>query len=81
MIDSFSSNGIGSASVRYGTIRCGNPMCSNMRVYDGRFHSFLGIWDSLVETDCVRVRDVVDLNHPAKSEEFASDKVRMLTML
>jgi hypothetical protein len=81
LIDSFSSNGLGSVSVRYGTIRCGNPMCSNMRLYDGRFHAFQGIWDSLIETDAARVRDVIDLIHPAKSAEFCQDKVRMLTML
>ena len=56
-------------------------MCVNMRIYDGRFHSLVGIWDAQMGSGALAAGDVSHACCPIKSGDFARDHVRMISLL
>jgi hypothetical protein len=53
-----------------------------MRLYDGRYHGFQAVLDATVSLESWRPgMDWRELRHALKSDEFSSDRVRMVSML
>lgn len=82
LIDSISASATTSVKPRYGPSLCKSPLCANMRLYDGRYHSFQCMLDASTELRLWSPgKDLIHLSNATKSREFSTNRVRMLTML